>query len=113
MIIYYNMEPDFLGGQAPLVGSLGGPVASPAPLVPTPLPGSVQKASVMEVTGPLPSFAEQGVARQDYKSLARREYLSSSVSKYPEFMQQYRISRVRRSVSHLASSSFVRAPRFL
>ena len=33
------MEPDYWGGQAPPVGSLGGPVAPPAPLVPTPLSG--------------------------------------------------------------------------
>ena len=31
------MEPDYWGGQAPPVGLLGGPVAPPAPLVPTPL----------------------------------------------------------------------------
>ena len=33
--IYYNMEPDYWGGQAPPVGLLGGPVAPRPPLVPT------------------------------------------------------------------------------
>ena len=38
------MEPDYWGGQAPPVGSLGGPVAPPAPLVPTPLYGTLKLA---------------------------------------------------------------------
>ena len=36
-IIYYNIQPDYWRGHAPLVGLLGGPVAPLAPPVPTPL----------------------------------------------------------------------------